>query len=153
MEKVRHPQGIVNRQQSSLDWLQELPPLPRFVLGLFAVAAFSWYVPPLLVTLTTGAWKGGLGMWLANAIGISVLMAINLIANKFNRVLLVGAVCAVLVGCYEATLIARTMQASSWQSWLLTLIVPPIIFLLNGYLLSKYKRIARLESAVRNDAI
>lgn len=144
MENISTSKKIVNQQQASVSWLQELHPLLRFILGLFACAAFAWYGPSLLITLTTGMWSGGLNMWAANVIGISILILINLIGNKLDRLLLTGAACALLLGIYEISFVMRLMTLDMWRTWLPQILVPPIILLLNSYLLNRYKEVAGL---------
>lgn len=128
MKEPINTKNVANRQQNSTEWLQELHSLPRFALGLFVSAVFAWYLPQLLVTLTTGAWYGFWKMWLVNGIVVSVLATINLIANKLNRVLLTGWICAVIIECYEVLSIVRTETLEDWRVWMPRMLVGPAVF-------------------------
>jgi len=134
---------IQNKQTPLADALQDIPPFPRLVLGLLLSAIVAFYAPLLLLVLTNSR-NNILGDWVVNSICVAVLMLINLVSNKFGRVMPVAAVLAIVFNVYVVSLTMRTHTLGDWQNYWQNFFFTTVVFPLNGYLFLKYKQAASL---------
>ena len=87
----------------------------------------------------TGVWVNNLTMMLQLFIVVVILVIQNLIGNKLNKMLLVAAVFAVVVDGLELYLLVRLSPSLSFhRNWML-FFLPTAAFLMNAWLLSRYK--------------
>jgi hypothetical protein len=135
--------AITNRQRSPSEFLRKIPPLLRFLLGLFGSAVFAFYVPMILVTFT-GKWINNLTMWLEVGLAVTVLMVQNIIGNSIRRIMPTAVVFSGLILLYYAQFLARLTTLGQWREWWQLFFVPLLACLLNGYFLLKYKRVSGL---------
>lgn len=135
-----HDTDVANNQTPLAQTLQGLHPIPRLGLGLITCAAVAIYTPLLLLTLTGQMVNSLLGAWIPNLISIVVLALITLIANKFERVMLVSAILAIALDLYIVSLGVRTSTYRSlYLNWPHYLNVTTFC-LLNGSLFVRYKK-------------
>lgn len=141
MKNITSDKRIINNQRTAVEALLTLKPLPRFVVGLVGSAVLAFYIPLIMITLT-GKWINNLtgDAWLANLIGIMVLLAQNLIGNKIKRIMPTGIIFAVLMLCYYGGLIIRGWGWGDWKGWWPFLFFSAVSYPLNAYVLLKYKR-------------
>ena len=134
---------IQNKQTLLSEALCDIHPILRFALGLFVCAAVAFYVPLVLLVLTN-SWNNVLSDWIPGAVGIAVLMLINLGGNKIGRIMLVGLVIAALLGLDLVSLTARTHALGDWKNYWQNFFFAATVFPINSYLLVKYKQVAGL---------
>jgi hypothetical protein len=131
------------QEQSVSDWLREINPASRLVLGL-AVCALAAYHIPLIVTALAGENVNTISQWGGTMIYTIILIVQNVIGNKIKQLMLTGVIFATVSTCWCGFIIIhsfRIEQVAEWWSLLWTSIT---WFPLNAYLFKKYKEVASL---------
>ena len=124
--------------------LRELDPRLRFVAGLIFCAVVAYYIPLVLIALT-GIWVNNLTMMMQLVICTALLIVLNLVGNRLDKVFLTNIVLAVIVDCYEAFDLTRTSNWSAWHNCWMLFFFPTIACLLNAWLFLRFKAAAGLN--------
>jgi len=115
--------------------------LARYVIGIFCTSVAAYYLPVLLLA-AVGNWINTLMDWTVNLSAIAVMMVLNCIGNKINRVLMLNLILAFALDIYGTDLTIRMWYlwgfAHSWQNYVWVNSVLP----LNALFWLRYKKSA-----------
>lgn len=135
---------MYKESSTAKEWLAGQPNWLRYAIGLILIAIISIYIPHLLIALS-GRWGNNLTMYGIIAGEVALMMIQGLIGLAFRRPLLVGAVFAAAWFLFFAWNVAATERLADWRLWWAALFLSPAASLLNGWLMSLYKRMANLS--------
>lgn len=144
---------IKNEQQDSWQAIRVLSESVRLFAGLFVCALFCWTFPSLLGNLLTLGKHGvrDFNNMLVNIIVLSLLMGVNYVGHKLNKVLVFGIAFTIPLLLWRVwDTIFHTVPAD-WHNyigsiWWSVNIVLGFMPLLNAVLFLKFKQLAGLKS-------
>ena len=130
---------IENRQSSLWEWIRGLSRWQRTGFVWIGSALLAYYLPIALVALT-GHWVGSLTDLLGLLLACIILLFQTAVGRITRQPWIVTIVCALLALIYFSQLVAKSERLEDWSSWWMTVVVPPVAFILNTALFLKFER-------------
>jgi hypothetical protein len=119
------------------DLVSELPAWARLTLGLILCPTIAYYLTMFAITVT-GVWVGNLSNALQAVVAIAILALQGYLGYLIRRPWISCAVFVVLIGGYEASLVARTSTLAQWSSWWQLFFGPLVGFPLSTWMFARY---------------
>lgn len=138
---------IENHQEDAGTPLSALPELPRYWLGLVASSTLAYYTIQIVMALS-GLFNVGLTNWLVHCVPIALLIAVNAIAKRFDKLFAANLLLGAIISCYMISLRMRIGFEDTLAQWRLVIAVISYFAtaLLNAWFLTRYLRATGLKS-------